>query len=60
MTPEPYRPSDRSLSEKLVSTYADSGCHVVSLTDPYYRILGKKKHIRKKVLKGIQFLRTNK
>jgi hypothetical protein len=37
---ELYRPSDRRLSEKLVPTFADRGCHVVSVTDPYGRILG--------------------
>jgi hypothetical protein len=26
-----YRPSDRCLSAKLVPTFADSGCHVVSV-----------------------------
>jgi hypothetical protein len=31
---ELYRPSDRRLSETLVPTFAKSGCHVVSLTDP--------------------------
>jgi hypothetical protein len=35
-----YRPSDHRLSEKLVLTFADRGCHVVSVTDPYGRILG--------------------
>jgi hypothetical protein len=35
-----YRPSDRRLSAKLVPTFADRGCHVVSVTDPYGRILG--------------------
>jgi hypothetical protein len=34
-----YRPSDRRLSAKLVPTFADKGCHVVSVTDPYGRIL---------------------
>jgi hypothetical protein len=29
------RPSDRRLSAKLVSTFADRGCHVVSVTDPH-------------------------
>jgi hypothetical protein len=33
------RPSDRRLWEKLVPTFADRGCHVVSVTDPYVRIL---------------------
>jgi hypothetical protein len=33
------RPSDR-LSAKLVPTYADRGCHVISMTDPYGRIFG--------------------
>jgi hypothetical protein len=39
-TSELYRPSDRRLSAKLVSTFADRGCLVVSATDPYGRILG--------------------
>jgi hypothetical protein len=30
---ELYRPSDRSLSAKLVPTFADRGCRVVSVTD---------------------------
>jgi CBS-domain-containing membrane protein len=37
---ELYRPSDRLLLAKLVSTFADRRCHVVSVTDPYGRILG--------------------
>jgi hypothetical protein len=36
---ELYRPSDRRLSAKLVSIFADRECHVVSVTDPYGRIL---------------------
>jgi hypothetical protein len=36
---ELYRPSDSRLSAKLVSTFADRRCHVVSVTDPYGRIL---------------------
>jgi hypothetical protein len=36
---ELYRPSDRRLSEKWLPTFADKGCHVVSVTDPYGRIL---------------------
>jgi hypothetical protein len=35
---ELYRPIDRRLSSKLVPTFADRGCHVVSVTDPYGRI----------------------
>jgi hypothetical protein len=35
-----YRLRDRRLSAKLVPTFADRGCHVVSVTDPYGRILG--------------------
>jgi hypothetical protein len=31
---ELYRPSDRRLSAKLMSTLADRGCHVVSVTNP--------------------------
>jgi hypothetical protein len=34
-----YVPSDRRLSAKLVPTFADRGCHMVSVTDPYSRIL---------------------
>jgi CBS-domain-containing membrane protein len=34
------RPSDRRLSAKLVQTFADRRCHVVSVTDPYGRIVG--------------------
>jgi hypothetical protein len=36
---ELYRPSNRRFSAKLVPTCADRGCHVVSVTDPYGRIL---------------------
>jgi hypothetical protein len=36
---ELYRPSDCCLSAKLVPTFADRGCHVVSVADPYGRIL---------------------
>jgi hypothetical protein len=32
---ELYRPSDSRLSAKLVQTFADRGCHVVSVTYPY-------------------------
>jgi hypothetical protein len=34
-----YRPRDRHLSAKLVPTFAERGCHMVSVTDPYGRIL---------------------
>jgi hypothetical protein len=37
---ELYQSSDRRLSEKRLPTFADKGCHVVSVTDPYGRILG--------------------
>jgi hypothetical protein len=37
---ELYRPSDSRLSAKLVPTFANRGCHVVSVTDPYGRVLG--------------------
>jgi hypothetical protein len=37
---ELYRPSDRRLSAKLVPIFADRGCHVVGVKDPYGRILG--------------------
>jgi hypothetical protein len=33
------RPSDCRLSEKLVPTFADRGCHEVNITDPHDRIL---------------------
>jgi hypothetical protein len=35
-----HRPSDRRLSAKLVPTFADRGCRVVSATDPHGHILG--------------------
>jgi hypothetical protein len=37
---ELYRPSDRRFSVKWLPTFADKGCHVASVTDPYGRILG--------------------
>jgi hypothetical protein len=37
---ELYRPSDRSLSAKLVSTFEHRGSHVVSVMDPYGCIFG--------------------
>jgi hypothetical protein len=37
---ELYRPSDRRLSAKRLPTFVDKGCHVVSVTDPYGRVLG--------------------
>jgi hypothetical protein len=37
---ELYRPSDRRLSSKRLPTFADRVCHMVSVTDPYGRILG--------------------
>jgi hypothetical protein len=43
---ELYRPSDRSMSAKLVGIFADRGCCVVSTTDPYGRILGSFDRIR--------------
>jgi hypothetical protein len=33
-TSEVYLPNDRRLSAKLVPTFADKGCHMVSETDP--------------------------
>jgi hypothetical protein len=36
---ELYRPGERHLSAKLVPTFVDIGCHVVSVTAPYGRIL---------------------
>jgi hypothetical protein len=37
---EIYLPSERRLSAKWLPTFAYRGCHVVSVTDPYGRILG--------------------
>jgi hypothetical protein len=37
---ELYRPSDRRLSAKWLPTFTDRGCHLVSVTDHYGRILG--------------------
>jgi hypothetical protein len=37
---ELYRPSDRRISAKWLPTFADKGCQVVSVRDPYGRILG--------------------
>jgi hypothetical protein len=37
---ELYRPNDRRLSAKSLPTFADKGCHVVSVMDPYSRTLG--------------------
>jgi CBS-domain-containing membrane protein len=37
---ELYQPRDRRLSAKLVPTFTDRGCHVVSVTNTYGRILG--------------------
>jgi hypothetical protein len=37
---ELYRPSYRRLSAELEPTFADRGCRLVSVTDPYGRILG--------------------
>jgi hypothetical protein len=37
---ELHQPSDRCLSTKLVPIFVNRGCHVVSLMDPYGRILG--------------------
>jgi hypothetical protein len=36
---ELYRLSDRRLSAKCLPTFADRGCHVVRVTDPYGCIL---------------------
>jgi hypothetical protein len=36
---ELHRPSDSRLSVKWLPTFADRGCHVVSVPDPYGRIL---------------------
>jgi hypothetical protein len=36
---ELYPPRDRRLTAKLVSTFEERGCHVVSMRDPYVRDL---------------------
>jgi hypothetical protein len=36
---ELYRPSESRSSAKLEPTFVDRGCHVISVTDPYGRIL---------------------
>jgi hypothetical protein len=36
---ELYLPSDLCLSAKLVPTFTDGVCHVISVTDPYGRTL---------------------
>jgi hypothetical protein len=38
-TSQLYRSRERCLLLKLVPTFADRGCHVVSVMDPYGRIL---------------------
>jgi hypothetical protein len=43
---ELYRPSNRRLSAKLMPIFADRGCHMVSVTDPYCRIIGFLDRIR--------------
>jgi hypothetical protein len=43
---ELYRPRDRHFSVKLMPAFAVRGCHVVSVTDPYGRILGFLDRIR--------------
>jgi hypothetical protein len=37
---ELYRPGDRRLLAKLVTTFEDKWCHFVGVTDPYDHILG--------------------
>jgi hypothetical protein len=37
---ELHRPSERRLSAEWLPTFEDRGCHMVSVTDPYGRILG--------------------
>jgi hypothetical protein len=43
---ELYRPSDHPLSAKLVPTFVDRGCRVVSSADSYGRNLGFLDRIR--------------
>jgi hypothetical protein len=44
--------TDHRLLAKLVLTFADIGCHVVSVTDPYGRILG---FLDRKALHSVTF-----
>jgi hypothetical protein len=50
ITPRPesasqlYRPIGRRMSAKSVPGFAYTGCHVVSVTDPYGRILGRSRY----------------
>jgi hypothetical protein len=37
---EQYRPNDRRLSAKLLPTFSEIGCRVISTTDPYGHVLG--------------------
>jgi hypothetical protein len=55
---ENYPLSDRHLSAKLVPTFADRGCHVVSVTDPYGNIPGFLDRLLSKNLK-IRIYKTN-
>jgi hypothetical protein len=52
---ELYRQSDHLLSVKLVPTFADRGCHAVSVTNPYGRILDflDQKHSHGKIIKKL-------
>jgi hypothetical protein len=60
---ELYRPSDLRLSAKLMPTFADRGCNVISVTDPYGRNLGfldrTRLHTRIKQLLKLQFCIIN-
>jgi hypothetical protein len=56
---ELYRTSDRCLSAKLVPTVADRGCHVLSMTDPYSRILALLEHISETFVQNKLILRYN-
>jgi hypothetical protein len=52
--PEPaselYPPIDRRMSAKLLPTFVNRGCCVVSTTDPYGRILGFLDHVPEPLL----------
>jgi hypothetical protein len=45
---ELYRPSDRRLSVKWLPTFADRGCHMVSVTDPSGRTTRPQRRSRQK------------
>jgi hypothetical protein len=54
-----YRPRDRRLSAMVVPIFAETGCNVVSVTDPYGRILGFLDRSRYIFFQGLDFESQN-